>query len=144
MLSEGEIEVLSETGLADMSFVPEIESHEVDAVIVLVTTVKQGCLCVGTVSEMMEPLQTTRQVSPTNIDHVLQSGAVVASEETEEELIVGRHRPIEFRIDIIEIECIVLEVVAEFEEGIKVGAAGCYEKRQFVLYNRSFNSAFGR
>ena len=71
MLSEEDIEVLSDTGLTDMAFIPEVEFHEVDAIVVLVTTIKQGCLSIRISIEVMKPFQTTRQVTPTDINHVL-------------------------------------------------------------------------
>ena len=128
VLPEGDIEVLSETGLTDMTFVPEVETHEVDTVVVFITAVEQGRLSIGTTIEVMEPLQTSREVAPTDIDHVLQGCTVVTCKETEEELVAGRHRPIDLRIDIIEIKRVVLEVVAEFEKGIEISAAGSDEE----------------
>ena len=57
---------------------------------------------------------------------------------------MGRHRPVDLRIDIVEIERVVLEVIAEFEEGIEISATGGDEERQFILHNRSLDSTFGR
>ena len=124
MLSEGNIKVLSETRLTDMSFVPEVESHEVDTVVILVAAIEQGRLGVGTTIEVMEPLQTSRQVTPTDVNHVLQSGTVIAGEETEEELVTGCDGPVNLRVDIVEIERIVLEVLVELEEGIEIRSTG--------------------
>ena len=142
--TEGDVKVLAETQLTDMTFVPEVEFHEVDAIVVLVTAVEQGRLGIGTAIEMMEPLQTARQVAPTDVDHVLQGRAVITCEEGQEELVAGGQRPVELRIDIVEIEGVVAEVFAELEEGIEIGATGSDEHRQFVLDERTLDGAFGR
>ena len=57
---------------------------------------------------------------------------------------MGHYRPVDLRIDIVEIERVVFEVIAEFEEGIEISATGGDEERQFVLHNRSLDSTFGR
>ena len=59
---------------------------------------------------MVEPFQTGRQVVPTHIDHILYGGTVVACEECQEQLVALVDRPVQFRIDIVEIEGVVLEV----------------------------------
>ena len=95
-----------------MTFIPKVEFHEIDTVVVLVTAIEQGCLSIRATMKVMKPLQTSRQITPTNIDHILQGCAVIAREETEEELVTRCHRPVYFRIDIVKIECVVLEVLA--------------------------------
>ena len=107
-----------------MSFVPEVESHEVDTVVILVAAIEQGRLGVGTTIEVMEPLQTSRQVTPTDVNHILQGGTVIACEETEEELVTGCYGSVNLRVDIVEIERIVLEVLVELEEGIEIRSTG--------------------
>ena len=127
-----------------MAFVPKVEFHEVDTIVVLVTAVEQGRLGIGAAIEMMEPLQTARQVPPTDVDHVLQGRAVITRKESQEELVAGGQRPVELRIDIVEIEGVVAEVFAELEEGIEIGATGGDEHRQLILDERTLDGAFGR
>ena len=125
-----------------MTFIPEVELHEVDAVVVLIATVKERCLGIGTAIEMMEPLQTARQVPPADVDHFIQSRAVIACEETEEQLVARGHCPVNLRIDIVEIERVVLEIITELEESVEIGATGGNKKRQLVLDNRPLDGAF--
>ena len=54
-----------------MTFVPEVELHEIDTIVVLITAVKQGRLGIGAAIEVMEPFQTTCQIPPADVNHVL-------------------------------------------------------------------------
>ena len=82
---------------------------------------------------MMDPFQTCRQVVPAYIDHILYGGTVVACEERQEQLVTLVERPVQFRIDIIEIEGVVLEVGRELQEHIHIRAARGDEECRLVL-----------
>ena len=92
---------------------------------------------------MVQPLQTGAPVPPTDIDHLVYGGLIVAGEEGQEEWVAGIQRPVELRVDIVEVQCVVLIVVRQFQEHIHVGASGGHQKRGFVLDDRPFDGPFG-
>ena len=51
-----------------------------------------------------------------------------SSEEAEKELVTGCDSPVYLRVDVVEIERVVLEVLVEFEKGIKIRATRGDEK----------------
>ena len=92
---------------------------------------------------MVEPLQTGTPVSPTDIDHLVYGGLVVTGEEGQEELVAGVQRPVELRVDIVEVQGVVLIVVRQLQEHIHVGASGGHQERGLVLDDRTFDGPFG-
>ena len=71
----------------------------------------------------MEPLQVGGEVAPADVNHLLHGCAVIAGEETQEELVAVGDGPVELGVDIVEVECVVLEVLAHLQEGVEIGTA---------------------
>ena len=60
---------------------------------------------------MVQPFQVECHIAPADVCHLFHSRTVVAGEEGKEQLVLRVEHPVEFRVDIVEIERIVPEVL---------------------------------
>ena len=137
-------EVLTQTGLTDMAFVPEVEIEEVHPVVRQIVAIEPGGLCVRLPSEAVQPLHAERHVAPTDIRHLTHIRPVAAGEEGQEHLVALSQRPVNLRVHVVEVKLIVAEVLGCLQQQIHVRPAGRDQHRGFVLHERTLDHPLRR
>ena len=143
VLAQDDMEILSQAGLTDMAFIPEVHPQEVHTVVRQIVAVVGSCLGVRIPFEVMQPFQIECHIAPADVSHLIHSRTVVAGEEGKEQLVLRVEHPVEFRVDIVEIKGIVPEILRGFQKKVHIGTTSRHQQRSLILRDRPFDGAFG-
>ena len=88
---------------------------------------------------MVKPLQTGREVLPTNIGQFLNDRTVVSCKETEKQLVTTVNNPVGLHVYIVEIEFVALKLIREVQKQVHVTTACCQEQCSLILHDGCLN-----